>query len=356
MEDTSTNILFALGAIDPGSSRAATHIGKLETDLGRDNFGLPRYASDTFYYTSQYSPSGNESLEASPSWPQMTMWDSIYQTYTGNTTKAYDMLEFFKHRTATGFMVTGESVSNVTEAPLVSTASEPVTAASFILAGLAYANSLDTRVYAGENNAASYDAITVTSGASSDWNEYKYVPYYVDPAGDTTVSDSQTDIGRVFISNDASNIYIRVNNAAGSLPTTTSQSNFGISVYSEDFSGTAPTTTNSIHGTALGRNMAFLFTRKNNETSYSKYAVSSGSWALNKSITSVIAPQWDCTSGGIEIVIPRSEIGSPANDAWGHITVVLEKYSGGSYIDQDTLRFNYRLTSSSETWIYGNFQ
>jgi len=59
----------------------------------------------------------------------MTIWDSVYQSYSGNTAKAYNMLEWFKHRTASGFIVTGEAASNVTEAPLPSTASEPVTEA-----------------------------------------------------------------------------------------------------------------------------------------------------------------------------------------------------------------------------------
>ncbi|OCN01962.1 hypothetical protein A7X67_03700 [Clostridium sp. W14A] len=355
LEDSSTNILFALGAIDVNSSRASRHISKLETDLAHDVYGLPRYSGDTFYYTSQWSPGGNEALEASPSWPQMTMWDAVYQIYSGNPDKAYNMLEWFKHRTATGWMVTGESASNVTEAPCVSTASEPVTAASFVLASLAYANNYDMRVYASENNSGCYKSISVTSGASGDWSQYQYVPYYADAPGDTAVSDSQTDIKKVYISNDANNLYLRINNEAGTLPGS-SQNNFKVSVYTEDFSNSASTSTKTIHDSSLERNMAFLFTRSNTDSAYNKYTVSGGNWSLNKTISSVIAPQWDTATGGIEMVIPRSEIGSPSNDAWGHITVVLEKYQNGSYLDQDTARLNYRLTGSSESWLYGNFE
>ncbi|WP_411676915.1 CBM35 domain-containing protein [Caproicibacter sp.] len=355
LEDSSTNILFALGAIDVNSSRASRHISKLETDLAHDVYGLPRYSGDTFYYTSQWSPGGNEALEASPSWPQMTMWDAVYQIYSGNPDKAYNMLEWFKHRTATGWMVTGEAASNVTEAPCVSTASEPVTAAAFVLASLAYADNYDMRVYASENNSGCYKSISVTSGASGDWSQYQYVPYYVDAPGDTAVSDSRTDIKKVYISNDANNIYIRINNEAGALPGS-SQNEFKVSVYTEDFSNSASTTTHTIHDSALGRNMAFLFTRSNTDSAYNKYTVSGGSWSLNKTISSVIAPQWDTATGGIELVIPRSDIGSPSNDAWGHITVVLEKYQNGSYLDQDTAQLNYRLTGGSESWLYGNFE
>ncbi|OPJ65253.1 CBM35 domain-containing protein [Clostridium oryzae] len=355
LEDTSTNILFALGDIDVNSSRAASHINKIEKDLNVDTYGLPRYPNDTFYYTSQWSPSGNEALEASPSWPQMVMWDSIYQTYKGNGSKAYDMLEWFKHRTATGFMVTGEAVSNVTEAPLVSTAAEPVTAASFILASLAYSNNYDMRVYSSEYNAGCSKGVKVTNGANADWNQYKYIPYYVDPSNDGVADDAQTDIRKVYVSNDDTNIYIRINNAAGTLPTTSSDS-FQVSAYVEDFAKTAATTTATQYGTDLGRNMAYMFTRKNADTGYSKYSVDNGSWKLNKNITSVIAPQWDTASGGIEIVIPRSEIGSPKDDSWGHITIDLSKYINGSWKDQDMVRLNYRITGNSESWLYGDFE
>ncbi|WP_161950289.1 CBM35 domain-containing protein [Clostridium thermosuccinogenes] len=352
--DTSTNILFALGVIDVNSSRARSHIAKMET-MAADTYGLPRYAGDTFYYTSPWSPCGNEALEAAPSWPQMTMWNAIYQIYTGNTAKAYEMLKWFKNRTATGFMVTGECISNVTKAPCVSTASEPVTAAAYILACLAYANNYDTRVYASESNAGCYKSINVTPGASSDWSQYQYVPYYVDSPRDGVVSDPQTDIQKVYICNDNDNIYIRINNVAGTLPGFGSD-NFEMTVYTDFNAGNVSTTTNSRYGTNLGRNLTYMFTRRNSDTGYSKYAVNNGNWVFNKNITSVIEPQWDTSTGGIEIVIPRSEIGSPANGAWGHFVISLGRYANGTWSDQDFLKLNYRLTGSTDSWLYGNFE
>lgn len=354
-EDTSTNILFVFGVIDVDSSRASKHVAKLENDLSHDTYGLPRYAGDTFYYTSPWSPSGNESMEQYPSWPQMTMWDCIYHVYKGDKTTAYNELDWFKHRTGAGFMVTGECVNNITEEIIPSTACEPVTAGAYILAALVYTGNTDTRIYASENNAGCYKSITVSTSPRNDWGQYQYVPYYVDESSDSTVSDSQTDIKKVYICNDANNIYIRVNNVAGSLPSSSTRS-FRITAYTEDFSGKSSTTTNSINGTALGRNMAFMFTKSNTDSTYSKYTASNGRWTLNKSITSVISPQWDTTTGGFEMVIPRSEIGSPADNSWGHINIILEKYSNGSYVDSDMLKINYRLTSSNESWIYGNFE
>jgi hypothetical protein len=354
LKDTSTDLLFALGVIDVNSSRASSHISNMET-LFKDTYGLPRYLGDNFYYTSQWSPGGNEALEASPSWPQMTMWDAIYQIYKGNTTTAYNMLKWFRDRTATGYMVTGEAVSNVTEAPLVSTAAEPVTAGVYMLACLAYANNYDTRVYAEENNAGCSSTITVASGCVGDWPEYQHVPYYVDAPNDGVVSDTQTDIKKVYVCNDANNIYVRINNMSGSLPGSGSNS-FEMTVYTDFNPSSLSTTTNSRYGTGLGRNMPYMFTRRNTDANYSKYTVSSGAWSFSNNVTSVIAPQWDTSTGGVEIVIPRSEIGSPANGSWGHVIVALGRYNGSSWGDQDFLKLNYRLTAGGEQWYYGDFE
>lgn len=355
MRDTSTDILFPLGLIDVNSSRASRQINAMESNLAADTYGLPRYSSDTFYYTSQWSPGGNESFEASPSWPQMTMWDAVYQIYKGNATNAYNMLEWFKQRTAVGYMVTGEAVSNITEAPCVSTAAEPVTAASYMFACLAYASSYDMRLYPNEFNSSCYTAINVTSGASGDWRQYQYVPYYVDSPRDGVVTDTTTDIKKVYVSNDANNIYVRINNVSGTLPGS-GTSSFEMTLYTDFNPGGVSTTTNSRYGTALGRNLSYMFTRRNTDTDYSKYTVSSGAWTFNKNITSVIAPQWDTATGGIEMVIPRSEIGSPANNTWGHLVIGIARYSGSSWSDQDFLKLNYKLIDSSSSWIYGNFE
>ncbi|SHJ26137.1 Glucoamylase (glucan-1,4-alpha-glucosidase), GH15 family [Clostridium cavendishii DSM 21758] len=355
VEDSSTNVLFALGAIDVNSSRATSHIKKLEKDLMVDEYGLPRYKNDNFYYTSQYSPSGNEALESSPSWPQMTMWDSIYQSYTGKKDKAYEMLKWFKTRTAVGYMVTGESVSNITEAPLVSTAAEPVTAAAYVLASLAY-DGYDMRTYASENNSGTFKQINVTKGASADWKQYNNVPYYVDKLGDTQSKDNKVDISKVYICNDDKNVYVRINNAAGKLNGFNSDTVFESTVYCENFNRKTPTTQSSKYGTALDRDMAYMFSRKSNEDSFNKYTVKNNAWTLDKNITDTIAPQWDPNTGGVEIVIPRSEIGNPANGEWGHFTVVLSELKSGKWSDQDTLKLNYRLTGEKDSWIYGNFE
>lgn len=53
--DASSDMLMVSGAIDPGSSRAASHLAKILATLTHDGYGLARYTGDTFYYTSPYS-------------------------------------------------------------------------------------------------------------------------------------------------------------------------------------------------------------------------------------------------------------------------------------------------------------
>ena len=135
--DASAMLLFALGVVDIHSSRATSTIAKFEDVLLSDEYGMARYAYDVYYSDeSPWSPSGDESLEVSPSWPQISFWNAICYAYKGNTATSLQILDWAKHRTGVGYMITGECVSDISEKPVVSTASEPVTAAAYILAYL----------------------------------------------------------------------------------------------------------------------------------------------------------------------------------------------------------------------------
>ena len=68
-------------------------------------------------------------------------------------------------------MVTGECVSDVTEKPCVSTASEPTTAAAFILAALTWNGDLDLRIVPERSNAGCYRELTVHPGCEGDWSQ-----------------------------------------------------------------------------------------------------------------------------------------------------------------------------------------
>ncbi|MDQ1720763.1 MAG: hypothetical protein QOI26_497, partial [Pseudonocardiales bacterium] len=131
--DSSSDILFVAGAVDPASSRAASHVAKIAATLTHDSYGIARYTGDNFYYTSPYSPAGNEAGAAEPSWPQMSMYLALYYTYTGQASAALSRLTWYASRTAVGFMPPGEAVSNVSLKPIISTMVEPVTGAWYVL-------------------------------------------------------------------------------------------------------------------------------------------------------------------------------------------------------------------------------
>jgi GH15 family glucan-1,4-alpha-glucosidase len=144
--DSSSDMLIVLGVVPASSAYAESHIAKITATLTQDTDGIARYVGDTFYYTSQYSPAGNEALGAEPSWPQMSMYVALDQLYLGDKTDALKRLTWYTSRTATGYMPPGEATSNVTQKPIVSTMVEPVTGAWYVLASLQYAGQTEMRV------------------------------------------------------------------------------------------------------------------------------------------------------------------------------------------------------------------
>jgi len=60
LQDSSSNLLIALGIIDARSGRARSHIGTLLSALTKNSYGLARYRGDIYYNTSQWDPAGDE--------------------------------------------------------------------------------------------------------------------------------------------------------------------------------------------------------------------------------------------------------------------------------------------------------
>lgn len=359
--DSSSDMLFVSGAFDPASSRAGTHVSKVVSTLTHDTYGIARYTGDDFYYTSPFSPAGNEAGAAEPSWPQMSMYLALYYTYTGNLAAALPRLSWYASRTAVGYMPPGEAVSNVTQKPIVSTMVEPVTGAWYVLAALAYTGQADTRSYAPISNAGAQAGLTVHSGTSGDWPQWDPIPYYVSPTGNSTSGSSTTDIKNVAIANDASNIYVRIDNAGGSLPGFDTAPRFAVNVYAGDYAGnpSTPTSSTAMYGTALSRPAAYLVGRWSDSNNYSRFKVSGGAWTFDSSISSVIVPQWDTTTGRIEVVIPRSALsssGTASDNSIVPITIALVRQDPSTlaWSEDDTIALRYKLTPPSTAWTYGN--
>lgn len=358
--DSSSDMLFVSGAVDPGSSRAASHVSKILATLTHDTYGIARYTGDNFYYSSPYSPAGNEAGAAEPSWPQMTMYLALYYIYNANLTAALPRLTWYASRTAVGYMPPGEAVSNVTQKPIISTMVEPVTGAWYVLAALAYTNQADTRMYAPISNASAQAGLTVHAGTTGDWPQWDPIPYFTSPVGNSASGVSTTDIRNVAIANDSSNIYVRVDNAAGTLPGFNTTPRFAVNVYAGDYSGNSatPTSSTAMYGTALSRPAAFMVGRWSDSNNFSRFHVSGGAWTADSTITSVIAPQWDTTTGRIELVIPRSSLTSAgaADGATVPITISLVRQNPTTlaWSEDDTIALRYKLLPASTPWTYGS--
>lgn len=353
LKDGAGLILFVTGVIDIDSSRTQSTMAAFEEDLLSDGFGMARFATDTYYSKDSYfSPSGDEAVELSPSWPQISNWNAICYAYLNNSEKASDIFNWELHRTGAGYMVTGECVSDVTEKPCVSTASEPTTAAAFILAALVAGGNLDMRILPERSNAGCYREITINAGCAGDWTQYQYVPYYLDARGDASSSDQS--IKNVYIANDASNLYIRIDNESGSLPGfAEAGETFQTNIFVQGGNGVTSSTT-SLNGTAFNHPVSYALVRSSDSNTIDKYiAGANNSWISSGSVTGAQC-EWDTSTGRIEFKIPFSAIGISAigTDTWLNTEIVL----GGNNSDSDAFSIHYRLTANNQPWLYGDFE
>lgn len=226
------------------------------------------------------------------------------------------------------------------------------------MAALAYLDEFNMRVYSMQANAGAYSSVSVSDGCTGDWSEYQYIPYYNDKLNDTSISDDNYDMDRLYLSNDDSNIYIRIDTKGCNLPGYNAAETFAVQVYTEDYADASEELGTDVNGASLSRNMSYLFSRFSDSDSYGKYAVSNGQWSYSSSISSVIAPQWECESGRIELVIPISELSSGtgmSSNSWINMDIELLKESGTSFVTADTISIHYRVTASGTEWLKGNF-
>lgn len=359
--DGSTMAAIAWGVIDASSKRAQTHAQTVEGFLSRDTWGIARYTGDTYYYTAEFNPAGDEAKGPEPAWPQLAMYMGLYELYAGQPDRTFSRLQWYASRTAKGYIPMGEAVSWVTEQPIVSTTAEPITASVFIMTTLAYQGDFEPRITPSDNNAGAYKTIQVTSGTNGDWPAYANVPYYLSHTTGTESGSQMGKIDRVYVTNDANNLYIRVDNASGSLSGYDSEPKFAIHVYSEDFDHAegVSSTGDAFYGRTLDRPMQFLAARWSDSADLSHFYVNSGSWTWDSNITSVIGPQWDTDTGRIEAVIPLSAFastGTPVMGSWAYMQIVIVYHDSvtDTWYDDDLFQIHYRLTDEGEAWLYGN--
>jgi len=359
--DSSSNMLIALGAVDHESGRAANHVTKVVSTLTKQNYGLCRYLGDMFYYTGAWSPGGNEALGPEPSWPQMSVWVAVYEILSGQLPAALARLQWCASIFGRGYMPPGEAVSNVTMQPLVSSMCEPLTASAFILAALIYEGQYSLGVIPPIYNAGAWKSIGVSFTTANDWGQWSNLPYFVGPQT-ASGSSAVCQIKRVYITNDSANLYLRVDNVAGTFSKYKEQPAFALRVYSQDFGNRSSASTSlGLSGAPLRRSMNFMVERHSDSDAYQHWSVSGGAWVADQTVGWVTPPQWDPATGRVEAVVPISSLSSGSasfGDNWAEVLVVLATYSAASakWVDGDSMLLHYRLSSADENWIYGNIE
>ncbi|MCF6093617.1 hypothetical protein L1765_06395 [Microaerobacter geothermalis] len=360
--DGSSNALIVYGVVDADSSRANSHVNKIKTNLQQDNYGIARYDGDTFYYTAPFSPAGNEALSDEPTWPQMSAYVALHHIYRGEYGTALQYLKWMVSRMAAGYMAQGEAVSRITLKPLPSTMVEPVTAAWFVVTALAYEGRADLRIIPPQFNSGAYKTINVTTNVASDLPQWSNVPYYHDKIGDTASGSGDTDIAKIYVSNDTNNLYVRIKNQSGQLSGFNTPPRFAMLVYADDFKGgTAKSSSNGMYGGSLDRPMQYMVGRWSDSDTFAKFYVSGGNWTFDQFVSGVIKPQWDPNSGNIEMAIPLSEFsstGSVSTGDFSNLNIVLVRQDPNSlnWSEDDVIALHYRVMTSGEQWYYGNVE
>ncbi|CAB3801337.1 glycoside hydrolase family 15 protein [Paraburkholderia fynbosensis] len=359
MIDSSSDMLIALGVIDHESGRAASHVDTILSALTNESFGIARYPGDTFYYTASWSPGGNEALGPEPAWPQMSLWVAVYDILRGHAADALARLQWCASIWGKGYMPPGEAVSNVTKQPLVSSMCEPLTASAFILAALLYEKQVRFGCVPPSYNAGTFKTIGVSYAAAGDWNQWSNVPYFV--GAQTSGASPMCSIKRVYVTNDGSNLYVRIDNVAGTFTRFAQPPLFALQLYSQDLAqGGAAASSLGIFNQALSRPMSFVVSRRSDSDSFSRWRVANNAWSAEGNVDYVEAPQWDPGSGRIEAIIPLAALASagPSFGSWADMLFVLAACdpASGAWSETDHMLIHYRLSNGAQDWIYGNIE
>jgi hypothetical protein len=146
--DASTGLLWVFGLLDAKNERATLQRRAIVLNLARGQlgYGIARYLGDEFYHASEFSPGGRFEANETPVWPQMSMYATMLEHWLGMDDLAVNRLSWYVATTGLGYEPPGEAVDWTTERPLVSTASEPVSAGWYVLALLNQLGKFDPRL------------------------------------------------------------------------------------------------------------------------------------------------------------------------------------------------------------------
>ena len=181
--------------------------------------------------------------------------------------------------------------------------------------------------------------------------QYEFVPYYLDACADAVSSD--LSIQKVYITNDMSNLYIRVDNESGSLPAYCAETVFQVGAHIRSSTESAAGTTSTLNGTSLPHSFSKAFVRSSDSTTVDRYEISGSAWAFSNT-ESGARVEWSPAAGRIQMVIPLESIGAAVSETETWLDCAVSIGSGGT--DSDVFEIHYRLTGSSQQWLYGDFE
>lgn len=356
--DSSSNIMIALSVIDSASGRAGSHLTTVKTTLAQDGYGISRYKGDQYYYNEPYDPAGDEVGAPEPPWPQMSVWVAVSEILMSQQAEALHRLQWIVSTSGKGYMPHGEAVSALSHSSVLSSMCEPLTGSAFILATLLYQQEHNLGILPPSYHAGAFKAMAITEPLS-DGSQWTNVPYFVttlqaqDPQAVTTIK-------RVYLCNDEQNLYVRIDNLAGSLPVFEQNPPFAIRVYTQDFSQvTQDSVATGLDKGGLPRPVSFMVERRSHENLFRHWVVRTGAWSPQPFLSG-ITPQWDPATGRIEATIPLSAISSTGQPSPGQAYVVLVLAGPGpspdSWNETSKVLIHYRWSTRDEAWIYGNIE
>jgi len=147
--DSSSDVVWVFGLLDAKDARAAEHRRAILANLtpGQFGYGISRYLGDQFYHSTPFDPGHSHDAKASmPVWPQMSMYMAMLEHWLAMDDMASNRLSWYVATTASGYQPPGEAVDWVTELPIASTSSEPVTGAWYGLTLLNQLGMFDPRL------------------------------------------------------------------------------------------------------------------------------------------------------------------------------------------------------------------
>jgi hypothetical protein len=359
LQDSASNVLLAFGVIDHESQRAASHVDKMTQLLTHDRYGLARYPQDNYYFSSRFDPAGDEVGALEPSWPQMSMWVAAFEAINGQKQDALRRLRWFASTSGIGYMPHGEAVSNVTGQSVLSSMSEPLTAASFILAILVYTGRFDLRILPPIYNGGARVNIAIHAKTSGDWPQWENVPYFVGTL-DAQPKTPVTTIKRLYVANDDANLYLRIDNVAGHFSAFQASPVFAFRLYAADLSGgNVEVTRLGLDGSSIGRPVSFAVSRSSDENVFRCWRVQGAAWTEVEPLSGVLPPQWEAASGRLEAIIPFSALssGNVTSGSWANVMAVLAfQNKQKQFVDDGRVMIHYRLSGAADAWMYGNIE